>query len=59
MKKYLDNKDRKDKKRRQNIVYDYAQKTKVLNWHDAYAKRVFNTKPYFMIQKERMEDARS
>ena len=58
-KRYLDNKDRRQKKRKQDIAYEYAEKAKVLNWHDAYAKAVFNRKPYYMQEKERTDDRRS
>lgn len=48
--------ERKNTKRKQQIAYDYASKTKILNWHDAYAKAVFNRKPYHMIQDERLQN---
>ena len=44
--------ERKNAKRKQQIAYDYASKNKVLNWHDAYARTVFNRKPYYMTEKE-------
>lgn len=47
---------KKDKKRKQQIAYDYASKNKVLNWHDAYAKAVFNRKPYHMVKDERLRN---
>lgn len=50
--------ERKNAKRKQQIAYDYASKNKVLNWHDAYAKAMFNRKPYHMIQEERIRDGR-
>ena len=54
-----DSHERKNAKRKQQIAYDYASKNKVLNWHDAYAKAVFNRKPYYMTEKERIDDARN
>lgn len=51
--------ERKNAKRKQQIAYDYASKNKILNWHDAYAKAVFNRKLYYMTEKERIDDARS
>ena len=50
--------ERKNAKHKQQIAYDYASKTKILNWHDAYAKAVFQRKPYFMKEKEQDDDGR-
>lgn len=58
-KKYITTKEHKDKKRKQQIAYEYASKGKILNWHDAYAKAVFNRKPYYMTEKEKIDDERS
>lgn len=52
-------KSKKRRKLKQKIAHSYASKNKILNWHDAYAKAVFERKPYYMIEKERIDDARS
>ena len=56
---YKDPNEKKNSKRKQLIAYSYASKPKTLNWHDAYAKAVFNRKPYYMTEKEKIEDERS
>lgn len=52
-------KAKKRRKMKQQIILGYVSKPKMLNWHDAYAKAVFNRKPYYMTEKEKIEDERS
>ena len=56
---YTTPKEKRNRKIKQKIAHSYASKNKILNWHDAYAKAVFERKPYYMTQKERIDDARS
>lgn len=56
---FEDPKSKKRRKLKQKIAHSYASKPKTLNWHDAYAKAVFNRKPYYMTEKEKIEDERS
>lgn len=56
---YESHKAKKRRKMKQQIILGYVSKPKMLNWHDAYAKAVFDRKPYYMEKKERMDDERS
>lgn len=51
---FEDPKSKKRRKLKQKIAHSYASKPKTLNWHDAYAKAVFNRKPYYMTKNERL-----
>lgn len=43
---------KQDKKHNQQAFYTYAaNKTDIVDWRDAYAKTVFERKPYYMIQR--------
>ena len=36
--------------------YAYASKGEIKNWRDAYAKMVFQRKPWYLTEKERLND---
>ena len=50
---------KKDKKHNQQAFYTYACKKEVVNRRDALARIAFDRKPYYMIEKEKIDDARS
>lgn len=49
---------KQDKKHNQQAFYTYAANKTVIDWRDAYAKTVFERKPYYMVEKERIENGR-
>ncbi len=49
---------KQDKKHNQQAFYTYAANKTVIDWHDAYARAVFQRKPYFMKEKEKDADGR-
>ena len=46
---------KKDKKHNQQAFYTYAAKKEVIDRRDALAKIAFERKPWYMIQKERVD----
>ena len=50
---------KKDKKHNQQAFYTYAAKKEVIDRRDALARIAFERKPYYMTQKERIDNARS
>lgn len=50
---------KKDKKHNQQSFYTYACKKEVVDHRDALARIAFERKPYYIIEKEKIDDARS
>lgn len=46
---------KKDKQHNQQAFYTYAAKKEVIDRRDALAKIAFERKPWYMIQKERVD----